>query len=64
MQGQGHSHVRQQARKPVLNEGKHVRNVNLLGEQIPPRVFSLDEAMYARPRTLSGMEASMKAGTE
>ena len=44
-----------QARKQALNEGKHGRNVNLLGEQIPPRVFSWDEAMYARPRTLSGI---------
>ena len=64
MPGQGHSQVRKQARKVVMNEGKHGKNVNLLGEWIPPRVFSLDEAMYARPRTLSGKEASKKAGTE
>ena len=54
MQGQGHTQLRKQARKLILNEGKHGRNVNLLGEQIPPRVFSWDEAMYARPKTLSG----------
>ena len=60
MQGQGHSQVRKQARKVALNEGKQGRNVNLLGEQKPPRVFSLDGAMYARPRTL----ASKKGGTE
>ena len=48
----------------ALNEGKQGRNVNLLGEQIPPRVFSLDEAMYARPGTLSSKEASKKGGTE
>ena len=64
MQGQGHSQVWKQERKVALNEGKHGRNVSLLGEQIPPRVFSLDEAMNARPRTLSGKEASKKAGTE
>ena len=64
MQGQGHSLVRKPARKPALNEGKHGRKVNLIGEQIPPRVFSLDEAMYARPRSLSGKEASKKGGTE
>ena len=40
MQGQGHCQVRKQARKVVLNEGKHGRKVNLIGEQIPPRVFS------------------------
>ena len=42
MQGKGHTQVRKQARKPVLNEGKHGRNINLLGEQIIPRVFSWD----------------------
>ena len=41
MQGLGHCQVRKQARKQALNEGNHGRNVNLLGEQIPPRVFFL-----------------------
>ena len=45
-------------------KGSTEENVNLLGEQIPPRIFSLDEAMYARPMTLSGKEASKKGGTE
>ena len=45
MQGQGHCQVRKQPRKLALNERKHIRNVSLLGEQIPPRVFSWDEAM-------------------
>ena len=40
MQGQGHSRVRKQARKLALNERNQGRNVSLLGEQIPPRVFS------------------------
>ena len=64
MQGQRHSQLRKQARKLVLYEGKHGRNVNLLCEQISPRVFSWDEAMYARPKTLSVKEASKKACTE
>ena len=45
-------------------KGSKEENINLLSEQIPPRVFSWDEAMYARPRSLSGKEASKKGGTE
>ena len=63
MQGQGHCQVRKQARKLAVNEKIMEENVNLLSEQIPPRVFSWNEAMYARPRTLSGKEASKKAGS-